>query len=183
MDDRTIVTQVLEGKTDHFSVLMNRYHNEIFSFVFNMLGQYQDTEDLVQEIFLKVYQSLSKYDSNKASFRTWLYRISSNHTINYINSSYYRHKTSSDVDTSFLEDSTDMEAELIKDEQIKQIIQAMKKRLSKKHQRIMMLHYFSGLTVQEISESTNIPDKTIYKAIKSSIHKIKEEVAQYEQLQ
>jgi RNA polymerase sigma-70 factor (ECF subfamily) len=145
-----------------------------------MLGQYQDTEDMVQEIFLKAYQSLSKYDPNKASFRTWLYRISSNHTINYFNSAYYRNRTTSEVNLSYLEDSSNIEEETIKDEQIKQILHAMKKRLSKKHQKIMILHFFSGLSVQEISESTNIPDKTIYKAIKSSISKIKEEVAQYE---
>lgn len=180
MSDQTIVTQVLQGKTDQFSVLMDQYHNEIFSFVFNMLGNYQDTEDLLQEIFFKVYQSLSKYNSDKASFRTWLYRIASNHTINFIHSSYYKHHASSDVDLSYLEGNSDIEKDLIKDEQIKRIVQAMKKRLTKKHQKIMILHYFSGLSVKEISETTNIPDKTIYKAIKSSITKIKEEVAIHE---
>jgi DNA-directed RNA polymerase specialized sigma24 family protein len=44
----------------------------------------------------------------------------------------------------------------------------------------MFLHYFSGLTVKEIGESTDIPEKTIYKAIKTSIEKIKKEVAIYE---
>lgn len=179
MDDKQVIQQVLQGNHDQYEVLMDRYHNEMFSFVFNMVGQYQDTEDLVQEIFYKTYQSLSKYDSDKASFRTWLYRIASNHTINHVNSKYYRHKTSSDVDVDLLKDDTDIEAETIRDEQLNAIVQAMRKVLIKKHQKILSLHYFSGLTVQEISETLDIPDKTIYKALKTSIEKIKQEVTQH----
>ena len=176
MEDKQIINDILSGNVNQYAVLMDRYHNEIFSFVFNMVGQYQDTEDLVQEIFFKTYKSLSKYNSKKASFRTWLYRIASNHTINYVNSKYYRTKTSSEVDVSLLEGDTDLVEDAIKDEQLNQIIQAMKKVLIKKHQTILSLHYFSGLSVKEISESLGIPDKTIYKALKTSIKKIKQEV-------
>ena len=176
IDDLQVIRDVLSGKTDHYSLLMEKYHNEIFSFVFNMLGQYQDTEDIVQDIFIKTYHSLSKFNHNKASFRTWLYRISSNTTINYINSSYYKNRTSSELDTSYLEDGLDVEQELIKNEQMNQIVDAMKRVLSKKHQTIVSLHYFSGLTPKEISETLDIPDKTIYKALKTSIEKIKKEV-------
>jgi len=52
----------------------------------------------------------------------------------------------------------------------------MKQVLSIKHQHIVSLHYFSGLTVKEISETMTIPEKTIYKALKTSIEKIKKEV-------
>jgi RNA polymerase sigma-70 factor (ECF subfamily) len=143
-----------------------------------MVGQYQDTEDLVQDIFYKVYQSLQKYNSEKASFRTWLYRIASNHVINYVNSKYYRTKVSSEVDLSYLEDDYDIENELVKEDQINQIVSIMKSVLTKKHQTILSLHYFSGLSVREISETMNVPDKTIYKALKTSIEKLKKEVTQ-----
>ena len=179
MDDRQVIKQVLQGNTDQYAVLMDRYHNEMFSFVFNMVGQYQDTEDLVQEIFYKTYQSLSKYDSDKAGFRTWLYRIASNHTINYVNSKYHKSKVASEVDVDLLQDDTDIIEDTIRDEQLNAIVAAMKKVLIKKHQKILSLHYFSGLTVQEISESLDIPDKTIYKALKTGIEKIKQEVTQH----
>ncbi len=175
-EDIKVINLVLNGKKDHFSILMNKYHNEIFSFVFNMLGNYDDTEDLLQEIFIKVYKNLSKYDNSKSSFRTWLYRISSNHTINYLKSAYYKRKTSSELDTTYLESDIDIEEELIKDQEIRQILKIIKRKLSEKHQKIIILHYFSGLSVKEIGQILNIPEKTIYKAIKSSIEKIKKEV-------
>ena len=68
-DDTIVIGYVLSGKTEHFGTLMNKYHNEIFSFVFNMLGNYDDTEDLLQEIFMKTYNKLKTYNSEKSSFR------------------------------------------------------------------------------------------------------------------
>ncbi len=175
-EDYDVIKQVLEGKTDYFSVLMNKYYNELFSFIFNMTGQYQDTEDLSQEIFMKIYKNLKKYNKSKSSFRTWMYRIASNHTINYLKSSYKRHKTSSEVNLDILESTEDIEEQTIKQEDLSTVIMVMKNTLSEKHQQIMFLHYFSGLTVKEISETLKIPIKTIYKAIKTSLDKIKKEV-------
>lgn len=176
-DDFVVIKQVLNGKKDHFGILMNKYHNEIFSFVFNMLGNYEDTEDILQEIFIKVYKNLYKYKPDKSSFRTWLYRISSNHTLNYLNSSSYKKKSKNELDTSLLVDNSNIEEEIIKEKQIKEVIKIMKRKLSDKHQKILILNYFSGLTVKEISLTLEIPEKTIYKALKSSIEKIKKEVA------
>lgn len=175
-EDIKIIELVLNGKKDHFSTLMEKYHNEIFSFVFNMLGNYQETEDTIQEIFIKTFKNLSKYDHDKSSFRTWLYRISSNHTINYLNSSYYKKKSKSEVNLTYIEDESNIEETVIKEKQIEQIVSTMKKVLTVKHQKILALHYFSGLTVKEISSTLEIPEKTIYKALKTSIEKIKKEV-------
>ena len=175
-DDLKTIEYVLSGKKYHFATIMEKYHNEIFSFVFNMLGQYQDTEDILQDIFLKVFKNLKKYNSEKASFRTWLYRIANNETINYLKSAQVRYKTTSELDTSRLVSAEDIENQAIHDEDINQVISIMKKVLSSKHQKIMMLHYFSNLTVKDIGHVMEIPEKTIYKALKSSVEKIKKEV-------
>ena len=156
---------------------MDKYHNEIFSFVYNITNDYQTTEDLLQEIFLKTYRNLNKYNKDKSSFRTWLYRISNNHTINYLHSNAYKtHSNNLEYLDETNKSKEDIEAQIIKEEQMNNIIKAMKKVLKPKHQQIIALHYFSNLTVKEISDVTNIPEKTIYNAIKSSIEKIKKEV-------
>ncbi len=176
MDDKVIIKRVLNGETDLYEHLMRKYHNEIFSYVYNMVGQYQDTEDLLQDIFFTVYQKLKKYDESKASFRTWLYKLAANHTINFLKSAHKKHQTTSEVDLNLLSDNIDLEESLIKDEQVNTIITLMRNTLSKKHQQIFSLHYFSNLSVKEISEVLDIPQKTIYKALKTSVIKIKKEV-------
>ena len=177
MDDKQIINDILNGNKNAFSLLMDKYHNEIFKYIYNMTKSYETTEDLMQDIFMKLYNNLKKYNPNKASFRTWMYRISMHHTMNYFNKAQTRCTNQFvDVDDLMIASGEDIENDVIKEKQIDEIIRVIKNKLKPKHQNIMLLHYFSGLDVKEISEVTEIPIKTIYKAIKSSIQKIQEEV-------
>lgn len=181
-EDVKIIHRILRGEKDEYAVLMDRYHNELFSYVYNLVVQVETTEDLLQEIFLKIYKKLHKYDESKAGFRTWMYRIAHNEVINYLRSSQVKYQTGVIDKIEFIEDDEDIEHDVIKEEKMNLILKAINKRLKKKHKDIMFLHYFSGLTVKEISEVLDIPDKTIYHAIDSSIAKIKEEVQLYEKV-
>jgi RNA polymerase sigma-70 factor (ECF subfamily) len=177
LNDLEIIELILDGEKEKFRLLMDKYHNEMFKYVYNITGNYQDTEDLLQEIFYKIYKNLKKYDSAKASFRTWLYRVSKNHVLNYLNSSRVKIKNKTyEYDDSLNSADANIEEKAVKDDQINRIITVMKNILNDKHLQIMQLYYFSELTVKEIAETTAIPEKTIYKAIKSSIEKIKKEV-------
>jgi len=174
-EDNFIIIEVLSGKKEQYSILMDRYHNELFKYIYNITNDYNATEDLLQEVFIKIYKNLSKFDSDKASFRTWIYRISSNHVMNYFNSKEYKNRQHN-ITLETVSSSDDVEGDYIKDQKINLILKTIKSVLKPKHQKIMLLHFFSGLTVNEISETTDIPIKTIYKALKSSIEKIKQEV-------
>lgn len=177
MKDITLINDIINGEIDKFEFIMNRYHDELFKYIYNMSGNVADTQDLLQEIFIKVYGNLERYDASRASFRTWLYRITTNHIRNHLKSSYYRHKTSSlSYNDSVTKSNINIENKITKEKQIEEIVSVMKTILNPKHLKIMMLHYFSQLTVTEISEIMDIPQKTIYKAINSSIKKIQKEV-------
>ena len=175
-EDNQVIHRILQGDKDEYAVLMERYHNELFVYIYNLVAQVETTEDLLQDIFLKIFKKLNKYDDTKASFRTWMYRIAHNEAVNHLRSSQVRHQTTRIEKIDFINDDEDIESDLVKEEKMNQILMAIEKRLKKKHKNIMYLHYFSGLSVKEISEVLDIPDKTIYHAIDSSIAKIKEEV-------
>lgn len=175
-EDVKTINRILDGHKNEYADIMNRYHNELFVYIYNIVAQAETTEDLLQDIFIKIYKKLKKYDQEKASFRTWMYRIAHNEVINYVRSSQVKHQASNIEQVDFLQATENIEQDIIKEEQMNMILMAIEKRLKKKHKNIMYLHYFSGLTVKEISEVLEIPDKTIYHAIDSSINKIKEEV-------
>jgi len=178
LNDIEIINEILDGDKNLYSKLMDKYHNEIFKYVYNMVNNYNETEDLLQEIFFKVFKNLKKFDSKKAAFRTWLYRISKNYVLNYLNSSRVKvSRKTLEYDDTVNKADENIEEKAVNDDRINRILKAMEKLLSKKHFEIMQLYYFSNLTVKEISETLEIPDKTIYKAISSSIEKIKKEVA------
>lgn len=176
MNIEEIVIDIQSGEINKFRIIMDHYYKEIFKYVYNLVGDNITTEDLVHEIFIKVYKNIQKYNPDKASFRTWLYRISSNHVINYFNSKSYRQiQKSVELDFDIKSNENILEG-IIKKEKIDLIISIMHSCLKEKHLKIMNLHFFSGLSVNEISESLGIPQKTIYKVIKTSIVKIKKEV-------
>ncbi|MEC9485567.1 MAG: sigma-70 family RNA polymerase sigma factor [Candidatus Izemoplasma sp.] len=177
MTDQEIIHEVLSNNKDAFALIMDRYHNELFKYVYNMTGNVETTEDLLQEIFMKIYQALSDFDADKASFRTWMYRIAMYHTYNYFNRKAVKHIDEYiEVDLSLLTADEDIIDDVIKEDQLDRILDIIKTILKPKHQKIMLLHFLSGLSVKEISQTLDIPDKTIYKAIKTSIEKIKKEV-------
>lgn len=177
MDDIQLINQILAGQKDDYALLIDKYYKELFKYIYNMVHSYETTEDLLQEIYMKVYKNLNKYDSDKASFRTWIYRISSNHTFNYLSKKSNRiNNFTYEYDDSINQSSEDVEERAIKDKQIDRILKAMEKVLKPKHYQIMSLHYFSDLSAKDISETMGVPLKTVYKAIESSVEKVKKEV-------
>ena len=81
--DAAVVAQVLAGDKDAFRVLVDRHSRSIFRVVYRMTGNQQDTEELVQETFLRAYKSLERFEL-RANFSTWLYRIAVNRTLDFL---------------------------------------------------------------------------------------------------
>ena len=83
LTDGELIIGAIGGLTDGFEELVRRYQRPITSYVFRMLGDYEAALDVTQEVFIKVYNSLSKY-SAEYKFSTWLYRIAHNAAIDHI---------------------------------------------------------------------------------------------------
>lgn len=175
--DNQLIISVLDGNTEAYSTLMNQYHDEIYKYVYNIIGDVNHSDDVVQEIFIRVFKKLNSYNSSKAGFRTWLYRVSHNYTMNFLKS--WNRRASIEIaneQTEMLASNENIEAKLIKEEQMNSVIKAIERVLKQKAKKIIYLHYFSDLSPKEISEVTGIPVQTIYKSIQASIDKIRNEV-------
>ena len=83
LTDTELIIGALGGRTDGFEELVNRYQRPITSYVFRMVGDYESSLDVTQEVFIKVYNSLNKY-SSEYKFSTWLYRIAHNAAIDHM---------------------------------------------------------------------------------------------------
>ena len=83
LSDPDLTTGILRGRDDGFEELVRRYQRPITNYIFRMLNDYDSSLDVSQEVFIKVYNSLSKY-SSEYKFSTWLYRIAHNAAIDHM---------------------------------------------------------------------------------------------------
>jgi len=86
--DRELVTRAVAGREDSFEELVRRYQRPIAAYVYRMVGDYDSALDLTQEVFIKVYNSLSRYRS-EFKFSTWIYKIAHNSAVDHLR----RHST------------------------------------------------------------------------------------------
>jgi RNA polymerase sigma-70 factor (ECF subfamily) len=79
-DDHRLIAECLEGDTAAFGVLVRRYQERLYNTVYRLVGNAEDSYDVVQEAFLSAYQSLDGFKGDSLFF-TWLYRIAVNTAI------------------------------------------------------------------------------------------------------
>jgi len=83
LTDGELIVSAVEGRQEPFEELVRRYQRPITGYVFRIVGNYEASLDVTQEVFIKVYRSLSKY-SSEYKFSTWLYRIAHNAAVDHL---------------------------------------------------------------------------------------------------
>src|SRR5678815_141234 len=81
--DRDLVVSAAQGLEGGFEELVRRYQRPISGYVYRMVGDYESALDLTQEIFIKIYGSLSRYRP-EFKFSTWIYKIAHNAAIDHL---------------------------------------------------------------------------------------------------
>lgn len=83
MSDEQLIHEILSGDTSAFKTLMEKYQSQVFRTTMGFLHSKEDAEDITQDIFVKVYQSLTSF-KGESEFSTWLYTVTVNMSINFI---------------------------------------------------------------------------------------------------
>lgn len=83
MEDFELIESVLKGNERDFERLIKMYESGVFRVVIGLLHNKEDAEEVTQDVFLKLYSSLSSFD-RRAAFTTWLYRIAINTSLNFL---------------------------------------------------------------------------------------------------
>ena len=157
--DGHIVHQCLSGSAEAFALLVDKYKERIFALVYAKVGQFQDAEDITQDVFLNAYKKLStlrRWDN----FYPWLYSIAANRCKDF----YCAKKRK--VDTAHLADQdesvsqrADMEAhsEHLRNEQPHEALAS----LPEMHRQVLVLRYMAGMKSKEITQTLRVSPNTI----------------------
>lgn len=166
LDDRRLVARILAGDRDGFTDLVGRYEKRIVNYVYRMTHRYEEAHDLAQEIFLKVFMALDRYDP-KYQFSTWIFRIAQNSAIDTL-----RKKSLPEVSLSGQEeDGKPREREFadpgvspyrdLKNKQLSGAIDRAVEKLPADYRELIQLRHFAELSYEEIAEMKKMPLGTV----------------------
>lgn len=81
-DEQAIITRVLDGETEAFRLLVQRYQGPVIRMVANLTGRWDGGEDVAQDAFLAAFRALGSFDPARSTFATWLFTIARNKALN-----------------------------------------------------------------------------------------------------
>ncbi|MDW7674067.1 MAG: sigma-70 family RNA polymerase sigma factor [Bacillota bacterium] len=83
MELEFFIAKVKAGENQYFNNVVSAYQQQIYNLAFKMIGHQEDARDITQEVFIKVYNNITKYDDNM-KFSTWIFRIATNSCIDFL---------------------------------------------------------------------------------------------------
>lgn len=177
IEDFKLIDMAVDGDEKAYAKLLARYKRPVYHMILKMVRNVDDAEDLTIESFAKAFRGLPRFKKD-FTFSTWLFRIATNNTIDFIRKK--RLKTTS-ISNSYTDDdgqSVSIEVEDInpnpQEEAIKaqkeEIIQIFVNMLPAKYQKLVRLRYFNELSYEEIAIEVEAPLGTV----KAQLHRARE---------
>lgn len=168
-DELLWIENVKTGKVQDFGHLVERYAKYSFSVAYNIVKDYDDANDIVQESMMLAYENIQKFNMD-SKFSTWLYRIVFNHALRFSK----KKKFFGEIDSvSMPEDDDESEELLLNEIQFEQLGKAMES--LKETERLMLeLYYFQNQSIKEIAMVCSLTESHV----KVLLHRTRQKLSQ-----
>ncbi|QOI97418.1 MAG: sigma-70 family RNA polymerase sigma factor [Flammeovirgaceae bacterium] len=176
-DFRLIDEAVNNNDEQAFAKLMQRYKRPVYHMILKMVRNVDDAEDLTIESFAKAFRSLHRFKKD-FTFSTWLFRIATNNTIDYIRK---KRLNTLSIDNTYTDSdgdsvSLDVEDENLNPQEVtikaqkEELMQVFVDKLPPKYQKLVRMRYFHELSYEEIAKELEAPLGTV----KAQLHRARE---------
>lgn len=130
--------------------IYNQFHEKVQWFLLEKVGDKYLAEDICQDVFVKVMEKYDSFDESKASLSTWIFTIARNTLIDYYRGRKVFEEVSEDIEASF-----EIDEDICNNETLDELANALKK-LEERERDIVILRYYSGLTLKDIAAKIGI---------------------------
>ena len=176
--DSVLIEKAKNGNKGAFSILVNKYYPRVYATLFSFTKSKEDSEDLSQQTFIKVWQQLDSFRGDSAFF-TWVYRIAINLAKNFVASSGYKKQkinTSIEQDEIDISSFEDIESAVIHKQSLKEIKNFINT-LPESLKTAFTLREVEGRSYEDISVITDTPIGTV----RSRIFRARESIIDFMQ--
>lgn len=170
--EHDLIERITGGDTEAFASLIDRYAHAVHSLVARIVVTAEDAEEVTQDVFLKVFDHLSRFDG-RSSFATWLYRIAYNTAVSHAR----RHRRPTyPIDerriTAVRDDEADRLEEMVERQQALDALAAAIEALEADERALVTLRYYDDHSVAECAEITGLTEANI----KVRLHRIRKKL-------
>src|SRR5437660_5517594 len=174
----------MAGDAAAWEEIVQRYHRRIYNICYRFAGSGDDAQDLTQEVFIKMYRTLSSYDSSKGAFATWVTTITRNLLVDHFRKTKQDRMTDSiDASTSEHEDAQPLSEQIrdqsappdahVRSREIGETVHAALGKLSPELRESLILRDLQDMDYREIATVLKVPEGTV----KSRINRGRAELA------
>ncbi len=167
-DDRTLITQFLRGDQRAFDRLVLRHQEKVRQLMYRATGDVDDTNDLAQEVFIKVYNHLHRFRGG-SEFSTWLYRVA----VNVLNSHFRRRRLRSWLPLGEREEPDSRSPDVDRDHRFRRLL-ARLPRLSPQERQVVILRGLQELSVADTASILDTSENVVKVAYHTARKKLKE---------
>ncbi len=167
-----LIEAAQKGEREAIGALIERYQREVFTFIYKMTGNIEESKDLTQEVFIKVFTKISGFNG-QSTFRTWLYKIATNHTLNFLTR---RPPRASDHPLDRLPDATPSSLEKIEKADLRAFVRQAVECLPERQRAIVTLRAFEEMRYAEIAEILGCSIGNCKSAYHNAMIKLREKV-------
>lgn len=147
-DDEQVIKQVKDGDADSFGMLYDQYSEVIFRYVYSHLENRLDAEDLTEEIFLRAWRALPKYDERGLPFSAFLFRIARNSLIDY----YRQRKVVQSIDDIEVQSHEAGPEEVVDTHIANSDLRKKIAELREDYRNVIIFRFLSGLSPEETAQ-------------------------------
>lgn len=156
VNDQYYINQVLLGEVNAFAVLVDRYKDMIFTLAIKMVKNREVAEEVSQDTFIKIFNSLSKFKGD-SKFSTWIYKIAYNTCLDYLKKNKKEeHNVVIDELKEYVVKTTTNALSILEDQERKQDIQNCLNLLSSEESFLLTLFYFEDQNLNEIGKIMDV---------------------------
>lgn len=170
--EKEIIDALRSGRRDAVGILYDKYSSLLYGIIYRIVHSDEIAEDLLQEVFVKVWKNIQNYDESKAKLVTWMGNIARNLAIDKIRSKDYKNSLQNQDIADFvniIEDNPG--AEEFNPDFIG--VKEMLDKLQPEHKVLVDLIYFGGLTQADAAKKLGIPLGTVKTRIRSAINNLR----------
>ena len=183
-NDADLMSLAAGGESTAIEVLYDRYNRIVFSFALRIIGDRQSAEELLQEVFFRVWRQAGAYSDRRGSFVTWLLSITHNMAIDEVRRRRRRPQRADQEDPiEFLASMADRGRSVEQDvllNSLRDQVNAAMNELPVAQRDALELAYFRGLTQREIADELGEPLGTIKTRMRLGLRKLRANLEQQE---